>query len=306
MSLSCKIYFESELESNKNLTPETKESYKRLLKLEFKNHRKLVKKTIMTIPYNSTKYANILDMKSDFLKKGNIYTHLHDANFSLEEIDFKIMCNTLYFCLYRDYPKLEKLLNYFKDIARISNKLGISIPWTLPSGLTVKQKFFGTKKVKFKPFIYTKDLLTLNILDKNKFNTRKQIRALMPNLVHSLDAVNLALLIDNFFKEDKFKNFYSVHDCFAVTCNNVSLIADLLKLSYYNIYITDHFLLKFDSNFKKFIISQFGPNSYSEKTNLITVINDEGETIKLNYPDVHKVFKPQVLEELLNSSYIIN
>jgi len=67
----------------------------------------------------------------------------------------------------------------------------------------------------------------------------------MANLVHSLDAASLALLIENFFKEDKHRNISSVHDCFAVTFINVNLLAELLKLSYYNIYTTNHFLLNF-------------------------------------------------------------
>jgi len=101
------------------------------------------------------------------------------------------------------------------------------------------------KKIKIKPFLHKKDLLNLNIYEKNKFNTRKQAKALMANLVHFLDTVSLTLLIKNFFKEDKHKNISSIHNCFAVTCINVNLLAELLKLNYYNIYITNHFLLNF-------------------------------------------------------------
>jgi hypothetical protein len=86
----------------------------------------------MTIPYNSTKYANILDMKEEFnIIKNNkeiSYVHKKDPNIIIKEIDFQIICNTLYICLYRDFPKLERFLIYFKEIAKISNKLGISIP----------------------------------------------------------------------------------------------------------------------------------------------------------------------------------
>lgn len=117
-----------ELKSNFNLKEVERDSYKRLLGIDFKNHRNLVKKTIMTIPYNSTVYANINDMKGDFdLIKGK-YVNKKDVEIVLESIDFKIICKTLYLCLYRDFPKLEALLNYFKGIAKIANKLAISIP----------------------------------------------------------------------------------------------------------------------------------------------------------------------------------
>jgi DNA-directed RNA polymerase len=44
----------------------------------------------------------------------------------------------------------------------------------------------------------------------------------MPNLVHSLDSASLDLVIENYFKENENKKFDSIHDCFAVLCNNLS------------------------------------------------------------------------------------
>lgn len=43
----------------------------------------------------------------------------------------------------------------------------------------------------------------------------------MPNLVHSLDASSLALLLNSYFNEG-LDNIFTVHDCFAVTANSVS------------------------------------------------------------------------------------
>ena len=215
----------------------------------------------------------------------------------------------MYYCLYRFFPKLKALLNYFKEIANIANKLDLTIPWHLPSGLIVKQKYFEKKEVKFRPFIYTKDLLTLNIFDKKKFNRRKQTRALMPNLIHSLDAVSLALLIDKFFNENDKSNFYAVHDCFAITCNNVLTISTFLNLTYCSIYITNRFLLKFDEDFKNLIKILLGEHCIMKKNNktIIQVINNNDKMIELNYPDINLVFKPDLdPEKFLESSYIIN
>ena len=263
----------------------------------------------MTIPYNSTKYANIYDMKEDFNKviinKETVYISKKNKDIVLKNLDFNNICYTLYICLYRDFPKLELVLKYFKEIAKISTKLGISIPWCLPTGLKVKQKYFSSKKIKMKPFLYSKDLLTINILDKKNFNNRKQIRSLMPNLVHSLDAASLGILIDNFFKEDKNKNFYAIHDCFAVTCNNVNLIYELLKLSYCKVYSNHSFLMNFHNLFKNSILNQFGNSCYSEENNTIIIVNSEGEKLKIILPDINKVFKPEVID-YRSSSYCMH
>ena len=61
-------------------------------------------------------------------------------------------------------------------------------------------------------------------------------RSVMPNLIHSMDASSLALLANLFFEDNHdVKNFYSIHDCFAVTANNVSKLIDFIKLVYIKI-----------------------------------------------------------------------
>lgn len=46
----------------------------------------------------------------------------------------------------------------------------------------------------------------------------------MPNLIHSLDASNIQLLC-KFLNENEIKiPLYTVHDCFASTANNMSIL----------------------------------------------------------------------------------
>ena len=78
--------------------------------------------------------------------------------------------------------------------------------------------------------------------------------ALMPNLIHSLDASSLALLTDKFFNHSsenyfsQIKNIYTIHDCFASTANNMKFIVCLLKLSYISIYTDKGYLKKFNKD----------------------------------------------------------
>ena len=73
--------------------------------------------------------------------------------------------------------------------------------------------------------------------------------ALMPNLVHYLDAASLGLVIENYFKVIKNKIFYSIHDCFAVPCNNAKLLTILIKSAYCILYTDNKYLLDFYTNF---------------------------------------------------------
>lgn len=69
----------------------------------------------------------------------------------------------------------------------------------------------------------------------------------MPNLIHSLDAASLMLLRDKFDKlHPDTNNFYTIHDCYAVTANNVSSLILLLKYVYTMLYSDEHYLRKLD------------------------------------------------------------
>ena len=123
-------------------------------------------------------------------------------------------------------------MNYLKDIAKVSNDLNIPIPLILPTGLVVNQQFYLKTKIRVKPFIYKKNVTNLTVAIKDKYNKAKQKTAIMPNLVHSLDAASLGLVIKIYFKVIENKKFYSIHDCFAVPCNsnNAKLLTNLIKV----------------------------------------------------------------------------
>jgi hypothetical protein len=301
--LKIKEFFINELQNNKYLTEEEKDIYKILVSLG--DNRSLVKKIIMTIPYNATAYAIVNYIKENFkfIEKDH-YVLISDPNIVFKEIHFQALRKALTKVLYRDYTGLQVLIDYLKELATISTELEIPIPWILPSGLIVQQKYALKKKVKVRPFIYSKDLLNLNTLDKKQINDKKQIRALMPNLIHSLDAASLALLIDMFFKEDKSNNFYSVHDCFAVTCNNVSNLTNILKAVYTNIYSKESYLKELDESYLFFIKTYYGTDCYNPIDRTITI--EKNNDIKtLIYPDVNKVILNNTID-IKSSSYLIH
>lgn len=61
--------------------------------------------------------------------------------------------------------------------------------------------------------------------DKDKevkciYDKHKQMRALMPNLIHSLDATSMFLIYEEFTKNyGDIVNLYTIHDCFATTAD---------------------------------------------------------------------------------------
>ncbi|OTB09690.1 hypothetical protein K445DRAFT_302445 [Daldinia sp. EC12] len=124
----------------------------------------------------------------------------------------------------------------------------------------------------------------------------------MPNLVHSLDAASLALLLDSYFN-DGLHNIYTVHDCFAVTVNNVFSLLEFLKLTYIKIYSDETYLKKLDKGIKENIKSIYGNNVYDDSTRIIKMDN-----IELEFPNIDVVLglEPKIdFDSLKKSSYIL-
>ena len=126
----------------------------------------------------------------------------------------------------------------------------------------------------------------------------------MPNLIHSLDAASLALVVDLYFQgnNSKINNFFAIHDCFAVTANNVVNLITNIKLVYIKIYSEDNYLLKFDEGIINSIKLQFGKNAFNDKNKTIKV-----NGVEINYPNVNNLISGKIkANNIWNSTYTIN
>ena len=167
------------------------------------------------------------------------------------------------------------------------------------------------RSIKIEPFTFIDNSITLTITDKIKIDKNKQISALMPNLVHSLDATALILLYNSFYSSmDKTQNvnFYSVHDCYGVTAKYVDSLIDNLRTVYLSLYSEKRYIEKFDEDIILNIIQLFGEaNCTFHRIERIIHIKDN-ESIIL--PDIstflHKTNKDLTYERLSKSIYFIN
>lgn len=161
IALKVKNFFDKKLEESQAgklvLSPEDKESYKKLARLEI--YRALIKKAVMTIPYNASTSSIFEYIKENFDKQRNpnfseisntgnkkdFYIYKLKSDLSIPEIftelDFKNLRKALKFVIFVDYPKLTALAEYLKGVATVSNTLNIPISWILPTGLVINQQF---------------------------------------------------------------------------------------------------------------------------------------------------------------------
>ena len=243
---------------------------------------------------NSNNNKDFLDSMNNIINNEDKVIFLDPTNKKamLNNKDFVLLVNILEKIISNEFPKLNEFSLYLNEIAKICVNLNITISWPLPTGLYVKQYYVDSEAIRLKPFKFRKKTFNIKVLS-DKINKRKQIRALMPNLIHSLDGASLCLLINMFYQDknnfSKKINFFAIHDCFATTANNVTTLIKLIKLVYIKIYSEDSYLETFDKGIVNIIKLQYGNESFDDTNKIITV---NGSTFK--YPDVNQVIKGKI------------
>lgn len=222
--------------------------------------------------------------------------------------DFKLLYLVLNHVLNNVAPSLVLITKYLKTISKICTKANTYIPWVLPTGLIVKQSYTLSKEVRISPFNYSKYTFVIKTKD-DKLDPRKNNRALMPNLIHSLDAASLSILIHKYFYnyDNNIKNIFAIHDCFATTCNNMNFVINTLKLTYISIYSDKAYLRELDKNMIIHIKNNIDETFDNKKIKFVTITTANKE-LKIPYPDVEQILNQSydISEYIKNSIYLIN
>jgi hypothetical protein len=306
-------------------------TYSLLKKLDIIDNREFTKTPIMTTSYGVTlrgikdqlidnifiktdeKHRYILE-KNNFEKVTNVYK-LKDIKFLKEDFkeDFELfrlkgteiiyLAKIIHNTLYDTYPSLKLFVKYLNDINELLNEISleIGIVWNTPSGLNLEQKYLETI-----PEIKTKNILGRRksyTIQKTipKINKMKQKRGTMPNLIHSMDAGNISLLVNIFIKNNNNINLVTVHDCFLTDANNIDMIHFHVRLAFLRIYQDENFIEDFHNNLINYL-KNLGIKFNSNNTKIY--LNDNNMLIIPKKPNFKNNL--DLSYNLFNSPYFIN
>ena len=118
------------------------------LKLE----RSMVKKIIMTIPYNVTEHSAYKYLTEHFTynAKTKLFSLNEQPSIKLTHKNLYDISSLIYKSFFRLHPKLHLLVMYFKNIASLMSKLNLPIRWVTPKGLCIVQQYVKFKEKRIK------------------------------------------------------------------------------------------------------------------------------------------------------------
>jgi len=207
--------------------------------------RKLVKKSIMTIPYNISLIgiqAQIRDHAEEIRELTRTIYYLPEEFSKLDKpvrlypSEINKVGSIIFTVINEKMPTLKALKTYLQEMSNIILGLGSWVYWITPTGMKVNLSNVKLGSERFNSRLYSGNKpitisLPTNQLDKQGIN-----RSLMPNLIHSLDAANIQLFVNNLNKENINIPFYTIHDCFAILPNSMSLLETMVKEAFIEIY----------------------------------------------------------------------
>ncbi|RKF57508.1 putative DNA-directed RNA polymerase [Golovinomyces cichoracearum] len=228
--------------------------------LNLKIDRSFVKTGIMTIPYGVTVMGITQQLKSQhfefiaitnktgYYKIKPIYINPSKAEYKFNSKEIYALANIIHDVLFNSYSNIKCVVDYLKEMNKFLKSLGcdMGIIWKTPSGLVIEQRYTDTYSVNLiTQIIGKRKSVSLVKPIKNKISLRKQNTSIIPNLVHSLDASHVTLIVKKLILLDKNINLATIHDCFATNPNHINFLNHHIKYAFLNIYADKNYIKEF-------------------------------------------------------------
>ncbi len=195
--------------------------------------RKVVKRVVMTVPYNAKPYSN----------RGYIREALKEKKVEVEKDDLTATVKAVRDAMNVIVPGPMKVMQWIEqEVANAIDRGATSLQWITPSGFTVNQKLM-------KPTVQTIELQLMGRVqikvateDGDKVDRNHHKNATAPNLIHSLDAalIHLSAL--------KFDSPISlIHDSVLCRATDMSVLSDIVRETYMHLFAEHDYLNTFAS-----------------------------------------------------------
>lgn len=194
-------------------------------------NRKLVKRSVMTLPYGSTRYSCAEFIVEDYLKHGEAP--------EFERGDYVAASNFLSHIVWAAIGEVviaaSEAMDWLQKCASTLIKRGLSqIRWTTPSGFPVVQVYNDVEVVRINSLLLGGVRLKVGMTG-DKADVKRHKNGLSPNFVHSMDASHLALTVKECGRAG-IESLAMIHDDYGTHAADAQQLFDIIRDTFVRMY----------------------------------------------------------------------
>ncbi len=195
--------------------------------------RKVVKRVVMTVPYNAKPYSN----------RGYIRDALKDKDVEIDKDDLTKTVKAVRDAMDEVVPGPMAVMEWIEEeVAKAIDRGETELTWVTPSGFTVTQKLMKKETQQIELQLLGRCKLTVATGDSDKVDKAHHKNATAPNLIHSLDASLLHLSVLRFDAPIAL-----IHDSVLCRATDMSALSTIVRETYMHLFAEHDYLLDFAS-----------------------------------------------------------
>jgi DNA-directed RNA polymerase len=211
---------------------EKDESEKKWIASEWNEYgidRKACKRSVMTLPYGSTRYS-ATEFVDEYIQKR--LDNKEDLQFQNRQQAAIYLAGNIWDSIGEVVVKAPEAMEWLQKVARLCAEQKTPVFWVTPLGFPVRQAYYSQAETVLK----TRMMGRIRIRSTtNKVDKRRQANGISPNFVHSLDATVMLLTVA-YAKQKGIVDFAMVHDSFGTLAANQKKLNDCLRQAFVDMY----------------------------------------------------------------------
>lgn len=193
--------------------------------------RKVVKRVVMTVPYNAKPFSNRGYIKDALLEKG----------IEIDKDDLTKTVIAVRNAMDEVVPGPMAVMTWIEDEVAKAIDLGkTELTWSTPSGFVVTQKLMKKETIQIELQLLGRCKLTVATQDSDKVDKQHHKNATAPNLIHSLDAslLHFSALAFN-------APIALIHDSVLCRATDMSALSAVVRETYMHLFAEHNYLQDF-------------------------------------------------------------
>jgi len=193
--------------------------------------RKVVKRVVMTVPYNAKPFSNRGYIKNALLEKG----------IEIDKDDLTKTVDAVRNAMDEVVPGPMAVMSWIeKEVAKAIDLGKTELTWSTPSGFVVNQKLMKKEVVTVKLQLLGRCELEVATQDSDKVDKQHHKNATAPNLIHSLDAslLHFSALAFN-------APIALIHDSVLCRATDMSSLSAIVRETYMHLFAEHNYLQDF-------------------------------------------------------------